>query len=103
MSIGITWTHLESVWNPSGPSVTGQELFFAVSYSIPALNSPKLVQQCMVHICIHIYSPMISLDFFLINCQIDRVQILKQILASLCIGATETYCIMHRAYTIMTL
>ena len=45
MSMGIT--HLESVWNPSGPSefrgplllkpVTGQELFFAVSYSKPAL------------------------------------------------------------------
>jgi hypothetical protein len=40
MIMAITWTHLESVWNPSGPSevpVTGQELFFAVSYSKPAL------------------------------------------------------------------
>ena len=41
--MGITWTHLESVWNPSGPSEvpysTNQELFFAVSYSKPALNT----------------------------------------------------------------
>ena len=46
MILGITWTHLESVWNPSRPSevplvlhkpVTGQELFFAVSYSKPPL------------------------------------------------------------------
>jgi hypothetical protein len=44
--MGIAQTHLESVWNPSGSSdrgpllfkpVTGQELFFAVSYSKPAL------------------------------------------------------------------
>ena len=42
---GIPWTHIQSVWNHSGPSevpysakpVTGQELFFAVSYSKPAL------------------------------------------------------------------
>ena len=47
MIMGITWTHLDSVWNPSGPSevpllhkpVTGQELFFVVSYSKPALDS----------------------------------------------------------------
>ena len=46
MIMGITWTHLESVWNPSGPSevplllkpVTGQELFFTVSYSKLALD-----------------------------------------------------------------
>ena len=46
MIMGLTWTHLESLWNPSGPSevpllykpVTGQELFFAISYSKPALN-----------------------------------------------------------------
>ena len=46
MVMGITWTHLESDWNPSFRSfrvpqlhkpVTGQELFFAVSYSKPAL------------------------------------------------------------------
>ena len=41
MVMGITWTHSESVWNPSGPlllkPVTGQELFFAISYSKPAL------------------------------------------------------------------
>ena len=46
MIMEITLTHLESVWNPSGPSevpkvllkpVTGQELVFAVSYSKPAL------------------------------------------------------------------
>ena len=39
---GITWTHIQSVWNHSGPlfrkPVTGQELFFAVSYSKPALG-----------------------------------------------------------------
>ncbi len=43
---GITWTHIQSVWNHSGPSEpgplfrkpgTGQELFFAVSYCKPAL------------------------------------------------------------------
>ena len=42
----ITWTHIQSVWNHSGPSevpslfrkpVAGQELFFAASYSKPAL------------------------------------------------------------------
>ena len=47
--MGITWTHLESVWNPSNPSeipvystnqyIAGQELFFAVSYSKLALCS----------------------------------------------------------------
>ena len=45
MIMGITWTHLKSVWNPSGSSdvpysskpITGQELFLAVSYSKPAL------------------------------------------------------------------
>ena len=47
----ITWAHLESVWNPSGPSevplhkpVTGQELFCAVSYAAnrfySSLNAP---------------------------------------------------------------
>ena len=36
---GITWTRMQSVWNPSGPSEVpysinhGQELFFAISYS----------------------------------------------------------------------
>ena len=34
MIMGITKTNLESVWNSS---VTGQELFFAVFYSKPAL------------------------------------------------------------------
>ena len=41
---GITWTHIQSVWNHSGPSEvpysTNQSLvrnFFAVSYSKPAL------------------------------------------------------------------
>jgi hypothetical protein len=46
MIMGLTWTHLESLSNPSGPSevpllyepVTGQELFFAISYSKPVLN-----------------------------------------------------------------
>ena len=46
MIMGIHWTHLESVWSPSGPlevpllhkPVTGQELFFAVSYSKLALG-----------------------------------------------------------------
>ena len=45
MIMGITWAHLESVWNPSGPlevpllhkPVTGQELSFAFSYSKLAL------------------------------------------------------------------
>ena len=49
MISGITWTHIQSVWNHSGSSegpystkpVTGQELFFAVSYNKPAL-APKL-------------------------------------------------------------
>ena len=42
---GITCTHIQSVWNHSGPSEvplfrkpgTGQEFFLAVSYSKPAL------------------------------------------------------------------
>ena len=33
---GIIWTHIQSVWNHSGP-VTGQELFVAVSYSKRAI------------------------------------------------------------------
>ena len=46
MIMAVTYTHLESVWNPSGPSevpylllklVTSQELFFVVSYIKPAL------------------------------------------------------------------
>ena len=38
MIMEIPWTLLESVWNPPlHKQVTGQELFFAVSYSKPAL------------------------------------------------------------------
>ena len=47
MFMGITWTHLESVWNPSGPllhkAVTDQELFFVVSYSKPALGTKMFI------------------------------------------------------------
>jgi hypothetical protein len=57
MIMGIT--HLESVWNPSGPSevpyssnqyLTVQELFFAVSYSKPALEAffARLNELCRV-------------------------------------------------------
>ena len=43
---GVTWTDIQSVWNPSGPSevpysATGQD-FFPVSYSKPALKDPKI-------------------------------------------------------------
>ena len=42
MIMGISWTHLEPVWNPSGPlevpySTNQSGAIFAVSYSKPAL------------------------------------------------------------------
>ena len=52
--MGITWTHIQSVWNHSGPSEgpysanqTGQELFFAVSYGKRPLVSEMNITKKM--------------------------------------------------------
>ena len=74
MIIGIT--HLESVWNRLGPSevpyllhkpVTGQELFFAISYSKPALVHllPPLLQRCSNLDKVVFFNSIIILSTFL--------------------------------------
>ena len=67
MIMGITKTHLESVWNPSGPSevplllkpVTGQELFSAVFYSKPALIKFFLKKSDINSKIVHLFSLII--------------------------------------------